>query len=352
MATEIFITIFKTAFCFVMLSAVYLAIMVRMNALKSKAKYQHTNDFYQYKYAIIVHITENFNWDNLLHSLQNQSYQNFKVLFVVSSGVKIPSSIHLKKFRILERCLLESKLEIMDYVVNIIKPDAEAIAYIKGNCSSDKDFISNINIMFNQGFNVAQANIIRSDESSLSINKSAVRNKIERSNRVNAGLSSTISNHGFFIKLQALKLIDLNPSNFDDDKKLQSSLILYSNQIGYAENATLTDYNKQSKGKKLAFHLKQLVMFAYYYYLGTKILINGINTQNFDKINFGANYMRPPVLVMTIIGAFVIYLTLVIENTFSFFTFTCIITMVSMLLLTFSRRTKQSFREYSQVQTV
>jgi hypothetical protein len=352
MATEIFITIFKTVFCFVMLSAVYLAIMVKMNALKSKAKETLSKDYYQYKYALIVHIAENFNWDKLLQSLQNQSYHNFTVLFVVGKGVKIPSAVSLKKFRILERCHLESKLEIMDYVANVVKPDAEAIAYIKGNCTLDKNFINSINVLFNKGFNVAQANIIKADESILSINKSSVRNLVERSNRISAGLSSTICNHGFFIKLQTLKLIDLSPSNFDDDKKLQSSLVLYNNQIGFAENARIIDYNKESKSRKLAFHLKQSVLFAYYYYLGAKILIDGINTQNFDKINFGANYMRPPVVVMTILSAFVIYLTLVIENSFSFFTFTCIITMASMLMLTFSIRTKQSIREYSSVQTV
>ena len=352
MATEIFITIFKTVFCFIMLSAVYLAIMVKMNALKSKVKNQVPKDFYQYKYALIVHITENFNWDNLLQSLQNQSYQNFKVLFLVANGVKIPSFIKLKKYRILERCLLESKLQIIDYVVNVVKPDSEVIAYIKGNCTLDSDFIENINVLFNQGYKVAQANIIKSDESILGLNKSNVRNMIERSNRIRAGLSSTICNHGFFIKLQTLKLIDLNPSSFDDDKKLQSNLVLYNNPIGFAENATLTDYSKESKSMQLAFHLKQSFLFAYYYYLGAKILIDGINTQNFNKINFGANYLRPPVIVMTLLCAFVIYLTLVIENSFSFFTFTCVVAMVSMLMLTFSNRNKQTEREYARIQTV
>jgi hypothetical protein len=126
--------------------------------------------------------------------------------------------------------------------------------------------------MFNKGYQVAQANIVKADESKLSINKSTLKNVVERSNRINAGLSSTISNHGFFIKMQTLKLIDLSPSNFDDDKKLQSSLVLYNNQIGYAENAKLTDYNKESKSMKMAFHLRQSVLFAYYYYLGAKIL--------------------------------------------------------------------------------
>jgi len=352
MATEIFITIFKTAFCFIMLSAVYLTIMVKMNALKSKVKEKMSNDFYQYKYTLIVHVTENFNWDNLLRSLQNQSYQNFKVLFMVANGVKMPSSINLKKYRILERCLLESKLQIIDYVVNVVKPDSEVVAYIKGNCTLDADFIKNINVLFNQGYKVAQANIIKSDESILGLNKSNVRNMVERSNRIKAGLSSTICQHGFFIKLQTLKLIDLNPSNFDDDKKLQSNLVLYNNPIGFAENATLTDYSKESKSKQLAFHLKQSFLFAYNYYLGAKILIDGINTQNFNKINFGANYLRPPVIVMTLLCAFVIYLTLVIENSFSFFTFTCIVTMVSMLMLTFSNRNKQTEREYARMQTV
>jgi len=352
MATEIFITIFKTAFCFIMLSAVYLTIMVKMNALKSKVKEKMSNDFYQYKYTLIVHVTENFNWENLLRSLQNQSYQNFKVLFMVANGVKMPSSINLKKYRILERCLLESKLQIIDYVVNVVKPDSEVVAYIKGNCTLDADFIKNINVLFNQGYKVAQANIIKSDESILGLNKSNVRNMVERSNRIKAGLSSTICQHGFFIKLQTLKLIDLNPSNFDDDKKLQSNLVLYNNPIGFAENATLTDYSKESKSKQLAFHLKQSFLFAYNYYLGAKILIDGINTQNFNKINFGANYLRPPVIVMTLLCAFVIYLTLVIENSFSFFTFTCIVTMVSMLMLTFSNRNKQTEREYARMQTV
>lgn len=352
MATEIFITIFKTAFCFIMLSAVYLTIMVKMNALKSKVKEKMSNDFYQYKYTLIVHVTENFNWDNLLRSLQNQSYQNFKVLFMVANGVKMPSSINLKKYRILERCLLESKLQIIDYVVNVVKPDSEVVAYIKGNCTLDADFIKNINVLFNQGYKVAQANIIKSDESILGLNKSNVRNMVERSNRIKAGLSSTICHHGFFIKLQTLKLIDLNPSIFDDDKKLQSNLVLYNNPIGFAENATLTDYSKESKSKQLAFHLKQSFLFAYCYYLGAKILIDGINTQNFNKINFGANYLRPPVIVMTLLCAFVIYLTLVIENSFSFFTFTCIVTMVSMLMLTFSNRNKQTEREYARMQMV
>lgn len=352
MATEILITIFKTVFCFVMLSAVYLAIMVKLNTLKAKVKEKLNNDNYQYKYTLIVHINENFNWDNLLHSLQNQSYHNFSVLFVVANGIKIPASINLKKFRILERCVLKSKLEIIDYVINVIKPETEAVAYIKGNCTLDKDFISNVNVMFNKGYQVAQANIIKADESRLSINKSSLRNVVERSNRISAGLSSTICNHGFFIKMQTLRLIDLSPSNFDDDKKLQSSLVLYNNQIGFVENAMLTDYSKESKSMKIAFHLKQSVLFAYYYYLGSKILIDGINTQNFDKINFGANYMRPPVVVMTILSAFIIYLTLVIENSFSFFTFTCIITLASMLFLTFSHKTKQMVREFSSVQTV
>ncbi len=352
MATEIFITIFKTVFCFVMLSAVYLAIMVRMNTIKLKVKNQMSKDHYQYKFALIVHITENFNWDNILQSLQNQNYQNFKVMFIVAKGVKIPSTINLKKCRILERCLLESKLEIMDYIVNVVKPDVDAIAYIKGNCTLNRDFITNVNDLFNQGYDVAQANIIKSNESMLGMNKSTVRNLVERSNRLSAGLSSTICNHGFFIKLQTLKLLDLKPSNFDDDKKLQSSLVLFNNPIGFAENATLTDYNKESKSKKLAFHLKQSFMFVYYYYLGAKILIDGINTQNFDKINFGANYMRPPIIVMTLLSIFIIYLTLVIENSFSFFTFTCIITMASMLMLTFSKRAKQTIKEYSRIQTV
>jgi hypothetical protein len=271
---------------------------------------------------------------------------------MVANGVKMPSSINLKKYRILERCLLESKLQIIDYVVNVVKPDSEVVAYIKGNCTLDADFIKNINVLFNQGYKVAQANIIKSDESILGLNKSNVRNMVERSNRIKAGLSSTICHHGFFIKLQTLKLIDLNPSNFDDDKKLQSNLVLYNNPIGFAENATLTDYSKESKSKQLAFHLKQSFLFAYYYYLGAKILIDGINTQNFNKINFGANYLRPPVIVMTLLCAFVIYLTLVIENSFSFFTFTCIVTMVSMLMLTFSNRNKQTEREYARMQTV
>jgi hypothetical protein len=174
---------------------------------------------------------------------------------------------------------------------------------------------------------------------------------VERSNRIKAGLSSTICNQGFFIKLQTLKLIDLNPSNFDDDKKLQTNLVLHNNPIGFVEDAILTDFNKESKSKKLAFHIKQSFLSFYYYYLGAKILIDGINTQNFNKINFGANYLRPPVIVMTLLCSFVIYLTLVIENSFSFFTFTCIITIVSMLMLTFSNRNKQTEREYARMQT-
>jgi hypothetical protein len=62
--------------------------------------------------------------------------------------------------------------------------------------------------------------------------------------------------------------------------------------------------------------------------------------------------MRPPVVVMTLISAFVIYLTLVIENSFSFFTFTCIVTLVSMIMLTFSQKTKEIIREYTSIQTI
>lgn len=352
MATEILITIFKTIVCFVMLSAVYLAIMVKMNTLKTKIKSKLKSDDYQYKFTLIVHITENFNWDNLIQSLQNQHYQNFSVMFVVAQGVKIPGTIHLKKFRILERCLLSSKLEIMDYVLNVVKPDTEAIAYIKGNCTMETDFLSQINVLFNKGFQVAQAHVVNADESKIGFSKKSVRNIIERSNRIKAGLSSTMCNHGFFIKLQTLKLIDLSPSNFDDDKKLQTNLILYNNQIGYAENATLYDYSKESKGKKMVFYIRQSLLFVYYYYLGAKILLDGINTQNFDKINFGANYMRPPVVIMSLLSAFVIYLTLIVENSFSFFTFTCIVTMISMLILTFTQKLKQPLGEFSPIQTV
>jgi hypothetical protein len=122
MATEILITIFKTVFCFVMLSAVYLAIMVKLNALKSKVKVRANGDNYQYKYTLIVHITENFNWDNLLQSLQHQSYQNYTVLLVVANGIKIPSSINLKKFRILERCVLWKQIgNYGPFVINVVK---------------------------------------------------------------------------------------------------------------------------------------------------------------------------------------------------------------------------------------
>lgn len=341
MATEIIITFFKTIFCFVMLSTVYLAIMVKAHSLKAKGNEMLTKYYYKFKYTIIVHVTESFNWTKLLTSLQEQDYQNFNVLFVVSKNAKIPETINLKKYRIFENCILESKLEILDYVVNIIKPDTEAIAYIKGNCVIEKDFISNINNMFNKGFDVTQCNILKSNSSKLHSAKGNFRNLIERKNRVNAGLSSTIAEQGFVIKLSVLKLLDLSPSKFDDDKKLQSNLIMYNNSIGYADSAKLIDNTEVTPTNTSIFHLKQSMLLFYYYYLGLKILCNGINTQNFDKINFGANYMRPPVIVMSLLCVGVLYLTLYVEHSFTFFSFICIITFIMMLFLTFNSKLKQ-----------
>ena len=250
----------------------------------------------------------------LVDSLQKQSYKKIHIYVVADKITEDLSHLKAPNVTIIQPIEpLNAKTKSIYLAIDHFVRKHEAISVFDADNLIHPEFFALMNQRFNQGYKMVQGRIapknLNTDAACMDAANETYYTFIDKFSRNELGLSSGIWGLGFAIDLEVFKQVKFDVFLSGFDKKLQATVITLIDKIAYEPNAIVFD-EKTSTGEGLIMQRSKW-LFGYFKYakLGLRVIKNGILHFNFDKIYYGMNHMRPPLVIKFPLG----FLFLVID---------------------------------------
>ncbi|OYU97721.1 MAG: hypothetical protein CFE21_05380 [Bacteroidetes bacterium B1(2017)] len=281
-----------------------------------------------------------------IQDLNNQEYRNYTAYFFVDEPMVIYNGLeNIKIIRPLQKRY--SSFGLLNLVKNYIPDNPEAVLVVNSSSKIKEGTLAALNQNIQKGFEVVQCNLVASNNSERLSNYQAISlnffNLIDRKAMQSSGLSAALWGSGFMLNYNLFCELDFE-SYQQNDKALQAELLKKSIRISFEPEAQIIEktYTEQefAQTKAKSFHL-----YLYNFKLGFNLLLDGILNPSFNKIIFGFNYLRPPLIVMLFASVSLGIIDLYRQPKFEVFLWVAIIgTFISALFLMQTGKAKQLIR--------
>ncbi|MBC7381388.1 MAG: hypothetical protein H7296_00145 [Bacteroidia bacterium] len=298
---SILLIVVQIVLAFFIASSLYLiGIYYLKISLGSIQKHTETTNKKNHHFAIVFN--DYINEESLLEQIQfltNQSYTNFSAYFFIDTPYVTGNNMsHIRIIRPLQKRL--GKFGLLNLSKNYFADTTEAILVLDPGAHLSDNYLHEMNTCLCQGFRVIQSDV-QIDPSQQKTHVYQVfakkfNNFIDRKVHQASGISSALWNQGFVIHASLFEKLNFD-SYTNSDKVLQAELITRSEKIAYATKARLIE---RAYSSKEMFKQKQKWYQQYFfnYHLGFNLFLEGIKNPNIEKIIFGFNFMRPPLMIM------------------------------------------------------
>ena len=235
-----------------------------------------------------------------INILSNQPYKNYSAYFFIDQPYVGSNNLpFVKIIRPLQKRF--GKFGLLNLAKNYFETQPDAVLILDSQSQINSNFLFEMNQYLCEGYRVIQSQVqVNSYPNSVKgfYQTFAKRfyNLIDRSLHQSSGISSALWNQGFVIESSLFESLDFDKYT-NSDKALQAELIFRSEKIAFASEAYLLEpeLNQQE------FYLLKQKWYQQYFFnyrLGINLLIEGIKNPNTDKILFGFNFMRPPLIIL------------------------------------------------------
>ena len=275
--------------------------------------------------------------ENLLRQIQflnTQPYKNFSAYFFIDDPyVTINNMSHVRIIRPTQKRF--GRFGLLNAAKNYFENAPDAVLVIDPSSTLTQNYLEEMNLYLCKGFRVIQGQVqsgnLTDKENAYQNLARRFYNLIDRKAHQANGLSSALWNQGFVIEGSLFEKLNFE-SYTESDKALQAELIIRSEKIVFANEAKLMEpeYSNEELLKQKQNWYQQ---YFFNYRLGINLLLEGIKNPNIEKIFFGINFMRPPLMVLMISSICLATLDLIWMPKAAFFLWLAIIGLVTSILL-------------------
>lgn len=265
----------------------------------------------------------------LVDSLQKQNYKNIHIYVVADKIREDLSHLNAPNVTILKPDVdLNAKTSSIYLAINNFVRKHDAISVFDADNLIHPEYFSLMNQHFNRGYKVVQGRIapknLNTDAACMDAANETYYTFIDKFCRPKLGLSSGIWGLGFAMDVEVFKQVkfDLYLSGFD--KKLQATVITLVDKIGYEPQAIVFDEKTSTEAGLIQQRSKWLYGYFRYAKLGLNVIKKGITTLSFDKIYYGINHMRPPLVIKFPAVAVFLVLDFILDPPLGIFLLSCI----------------------------
>jgi len=298
-----------------------------MTAFTRRKRKKNPKNNVNYDYAIIVTAFEQTHMlPSVVDSILRLTYNRYHI-YVVADHCDI-SNLTFSDHRVsLLRPseILASNTKSHAYAIEHFVRKHDIITIIDSDNLVHQDYIKELNVFFNQGFEAVQgvreAKNVNTTIACVDAARDLYYNFYDGKVMFSLGSSSTLAGSGMAFKselyMQFLKQHQISGAGFD--KVLQAFLLLNNYRIAYAANAIVYDEKTAKSGQLVDQRARWIDTWFKYVYLGRKILVRGIRNSTFNQILFGIILLRPPLFVFLIISLVFLLINLIINPLYSVF---------------------------------
>lgn len=338
-------------FCFLYTSYF---VLIFFGIFKKKKKVDKTDKIN--KFAILIAArNEELVIGKLLDSLNNQNYDKkyFKTYVLINNCTDNTLNVAKEhKANIIECENVSSKGEVLKIAYDKLKSNKDIDAYVIFDADNvvDSNFLSSMNNVLNEGYNVAQGfrntknisdNWLTSSYAILYYLQSLCINKA----RFKLGKSSFINGTGFMVKKEVIDKYGFDPKTITEDIEFTMMCAINNEKIAYVEDAITYDeqvskFNVSLKQRK-RWSFGSLQCLRYYYKNLLKVGIKEKRFECFDCIMFNST------VILQILATLVSIVFIIInKNLFSFILFSCLLFVFGLIFRIFLvKKTNNSIKD-------
>lgn len=263
-----------------------------------------------YDFAAIVTVYQNDgNVPQVVESFKRQVHKNFVCYIVIDKCDGDLTHLQTDNIRILYTPhQLNSKTRSIDFALENFIREHDAVSVFDDDNLVHPDYYKEINRYFNMGYKAVQGAIRAKNTDTHAARLDAINEAFysfnDRESRQILGLSSSLWGLGYTISTDVFKTFTFDHYLVGYDKKLQVELAMREH-IAYAKEAIVFDEKTSTCKNMVKQRARWIYGFFRYQILGLRLLVDSVAKLNLDKLNFGINYMRPPLVLLMIIATLI-----------------------------------------------
>ncbi len=239
----------------------------------------------------------------LVDSLKKQTYKNIHIYVVADKILDDLSYLNAANLTILQpKEALNAKTKSIYLAIENFVRKHDAISVFDADNLVHPAFFSLMNQKFNQGYKMVQGRIapknLNTDAACMDAANETYYTFIDKFSRDKLGLSSGTWGLGFAIDLEVFKKVKFDVFLSGFDKKLQATVITLIDKIAYEPQAIVYDEKTSTDDGLIMQRSKWLFGYFRYAKLGLNVIRKGLQQLSLDKIYYGINHMRPPLVIL------------------------------------------------------
>jgi cellulose synthase/poly-beta-1,6-N-acetylglucosamine synthase-like glycosyltransferase len=256
---------------------------------------------------------------DVVASIQKLNYSNYMV-YIVADNCD-PSGLHFDDDRVIilqPATVLASNTRSHFFAINNFHRAHERLAIIDSDNLVDPEFINELNIFFDQGFEAVQgvrkAKNLDSVYSCLDAARDIYYHHYDGQLLFDAGSSATLSGSGmaFTVDLYKRTLGHLDITGAGFDKILQNAIVSRKQRIAFNEDAIVYDEKTSESDQLVKQRSRWINTWFRYFKFGFALVSKGITNLNWNQFLFGLVLLRPPLFIFLIASVFFMLLDLFI----------------------------------------
>ena len=262
-------------------------------------------------YAIIVSVNgDTAHLQALLHSLLQLNYTNY-LIYVVMNGSQTSGLPHSPRITVLNPAKpFGDAARVHRYAIENFKRPHTHLAVFDSHCLADAEYLNELNVFFNQGYQVVQGLVSRKKYRSLF---DAIHSIAHSFNRFfygdvsfALGSSSILCGNGsaFTISLYKPCLASANATGAGLSKVLQYTIVRKAYTIAFAPKAVLYNEKTMQLQPLINRHAYSTNVWLRQMAYHIRLCMEGINTLSFNPFLFGLLLLQPPLLTSFLSGIF------------------------------------------------
>jgi cellulose synthase/poly-beta-1,6-N-acetylglucosamine synthase-like glycosyltransferase len=253
-------------------------------------------------------------------SLLKLNYSNYHI-YVVADKCDITNLDFASERVTLLRppAVLGSNTRSHFYAINHFNRPHSHLTIIDSDNLTDPDYLNELNVYFNQGFEAVQgvreAKNLDSTYACLDAGRDIYYHFYDGKVLFGAGSSATLAGSGmaFTTSLykKCLEHLDVTGAGFD--KVLQEGIVRRGYRIAFSDHAIVYDEKTSGTDQLVNQRARWINTWFKYFALGFKILFKGLLSFNWNQLLFGLVLLRPPLFIFLLLSLLFLFTNLFIS---------------------------------------
>ncbi len=269
-------------------------------------------------YAIIVSVSgETCHLQALLQSLQQLTYSNYLVYVVMNQGSDDCIPFSWDKLTVLRPAKpFTEASRIHRYAIESFRRPHTHVLLLNSNSIADSEYLNELNVFFNQGYQAVQGFFTRNKYSTLADVFHTLAHTYNRFfyGEVSFALGSStrldISGSAFTVAVYKQCLRSINTGGASLSRALQYAMTVKGYEIAFAPKAILHNQLTMHMQPLLKQHTVNIQVWFRQFASHLRLCLQGINTLSISHFLSGILLLQLPVLTSIVSGIFCLLITM------------------------------------------